>query len=114
MGAVFAHGHVDVIERLAHDQFQFLVHFGVEPVSTGQILGPLKIADRDSARIGQNIRDYEDPFTGENLVGMRRRRPIGPFGHNFGLHLVGIMQCYGVFQRRGDENVAFEREQVLV
>src|SRR5437588_2026231 len=68
MGAVFAHGHVDVIERLAHDQFQFLVHFGVEPVSTGQILGPLKITDRDSACIGQNIRDYEDPFTGENLV----------------------------------------------
>ena len=79
-----------------------------------QILRPFEIADGDAAGIGENVRQHENAFARQNFVGMRRRRPIGAFGNDLGLDLVGVVQRDDVFQRRRNQDVALQRQQILI
>ena len=45
-----------------------------------QILHPLEIRYRDAAGIGENIGQHHDAALEQDVVGFRKRRPVGRFG----------------------------------
>src|SRR5580765_7456083 len=73
---LLGHGH-DLVERLDHDPLESLVDGVLIPEVAAAVLHPFEVADRDAARVRQDIRDEEDPLLLENLVGVRRRGAVG-------------------------------------
>jgi hypothetical protein len=54
-----------------------------------------------------------DALGGEDLVGLRRGRRVGALDHHAGVHGFGVVGVDHAAERRGDEQLALEREQLL-
>jgi len=59
------------MERAHHDLLQSQVHFFAVPEQPFLVLHPLEIADRDAARIGQDVRSTVMPRRAKDFVGVR-------------------------------------------
>src|ERR1700722_2978187 len=62
----FAHGFMHIVKSAPHDELQFGIHFLHLPEKSLQVLRPFKIADGDSAGVGQNVRNYENALARKN------------------------------------------------
>src|ERR1700730_7962046 len=101
--------------KSAHDRFlQAGVHFFRVPDQPLLVLHPLKIADRDTAGIREDVWKDGDSLASENFIGVGRRRSVGGFGDYAGLDRLGVVQGDDVFESSGHQDVAFHVEQLVV
>ena len=80
----------DFLECRLHHTLQPIVYILGLPEEVLLILHPLKIRDRYTAGVAQDIRDQEDALFIEDLVGLRCDWPVGSFRNDLGFHLVRI------------------------
>ena len=101
-------------ERLAHHALELRVHFGDRPEEALQILHPFEIADRHAAGVRQDVGYQQNPLARQHFVRMRSGRSVGRLANDLRLDLVRIIQRDHVFQRRGNQNFALHRQQIVV
>src|SRR5512138_1091484 len=64
----------DMVEVADHQFLQTGIDHVLVPEETLPVLDPFKIRYCDSTRVGENVRDDENAFPGENYVRIRRGR----------------------------------------
>ena len=64
--------------------------------------------------VAQDVRDDHDPVATEDRVGIRRDRTVGRLGEDPGPNGVGIRRRDLTLERRQDEDVDIEPEELLV
>src|SRR5678815_2566013 len=69
-----------IVKTGDHFVLQTLVHNILAPEITHAVLDPFKIRDCDATGIRQNVRNHENSFAVEDLIGGCRGRTISPFG----------------------------------
>src|SRR4029077_13808733 len=100
------------IDGIFHNIQQALVYFTFPPEKALTILHPFEIADRNAARISENIGHGENALGVDNGVGLPGGRTVGAFAKDSCLHLVGVPLGDLIFDGRGDRNVAGLEENV--
>src|SRR5580704_9442428 len=88
-----------LIKALLEDVLEAFVHLALAPEKALPILNPLEVADRDAARIAENIRDDENPLLLNDRIGLARRRSIGAFAENAAFHPFDIPRGNLIFCR---------------
>lgn len=76
-----------------------------------QILQPLKIRHRDTARVRKQVRDHDYSFALQYLVAFERRRSVGTLQDYLGLDVLRIMHVYSAICCAGSEDIAFLPEK---
>ena len=84
------------------------------PGKSLQRLNPFEIGDRHPPGVSQDVRDDEHPPFVEDRISLRRRWAIGCLGDQLRLNSVSIGRRNLVFQRRGDEDLRGQKEEILV
>src|ERR1700730_14911916 len=102
-----------LIEAQLEHVLEAFVYLALAPEKALAILNPLEVADRDAARIPENVRDDENPFSLNDRIGLKRRRSIGAFAENPAFHPLGIPGRNLIFCRRGHQYFARMEENVL-
>ena len=75
------------------------------------ILNPLKVGGRDAASVGEDVRDNEDAFVGEDIIRGRGCGAIRAFCQNAAPHAVDVAARDDVFGGGRNQNLAFSGEQ---
>jgi hypothetical protein len=78
-----------------------------------QVLHPLEVGDDDAAGVGEDVRHHQHAVRREDLVRARRRRAVRPLHDDAAPQQVRVARVQHAVERRGDERVALEREQLL-
>ena len=102
-----------VVEAVAQDGLQLLVHNRFFPEVPLSVLHPLKVAGGHASGVGQNVRHNEDALLRQDLVGNSGGGPVGALYNNARLHLIRIAAGDHVLCRRGDQNLAIRHQQLL-
>ena len=102
-----------VLEAVAQDRFQLLVHDRFLPEVSLAVLHPLKVAGGYAAGIGQDVGHDEDALLGKDLVGHGGGGPVGALHHDARLDLVGVAAGDHVLCRRGNQDLAVGQQQLL-
>ena len=102
-----------VLERRHHDVFQLFVDHRLFPEVALPVLHPLEIRCGDAAGIGQNVGHYEDMLVAKDVIGGRRRGPVGAFDQDLCFHLVGIARVDDVLRGRRNQDFAIGDQQLL-
>ena len=77
-----------------------------------EVLHPLEVRDDHAAGVGHHVGDDVDVLVTEDLVGGRRSRAVGALEDHLALHPVSVLLVDHAAERRGDEDVARDRDQV--
>ena len=93
---------------------QALVDLLERPGDSRSVLGPFEVADDHAARIAQDVREDVDAVGTEDGVGVRRNRSVGRLGEDPRPNGVGICRRDLPLERREDEDVDIQPEQLLV
>ena len=75
---------------------------------------PIRNSSRSHRPRSQNIRQQRNALARQHLIGMRSCGTVRGFRHDFGLDLIHVVQRNRILERRWNQNVAFERQQVVV
>ena len=97
-----------IVETRDHFVLQSLVNYVLSPEVAHTVLNPLKIRNRHTAGVGQNVGNYKDALLMEDFVSRRGRRTIGPFGEHLALEPIGVLGRYLIFGSRRNQHVAFQ------
>ena len=90
------------------------MHFFHRPVVSCLVLHPLEIGHRDSARVGQDVRNHHRALLVEDRVGVRRRRAVGELEDDRRLDPGRVGFGDLVLYRGGDQHVALRLQQLRV
>src|SRR6185369_15936695 len=82
---------VDVGELGSHDAGEAFADFFDGPVVAGFVLGPLEVADRDAAGVGEDVGDDDGAAAGEHGVGLAGDGAVGELEDDGGLDFVGVV-----------------------
>src|SRR5688572_28167841 len=104
----------DIAETAHHDVAQPVVDDLLAPEIATAILHPLEVRDRHAARIGQDVRDDEDPFLFQNGVCAGGRRAIRTLADHLRANLRRVLGGDHVLECGRDQDVDIEGEQFLV
>src|SRR6267143_3564232 len=104
----------DPIEGPDHDALEFLVDLGLRPEEFGEVLDPLEVRHGDAPAVREDVRDPDDSSRVEDVVRLRRRRPVRALRDDFGLHARRVLRRQDAFEGARREDVDLELENLLV
>ncbi len=78
----------------------------------GKVLGPLEVRHRHAARVHEDVRQHQHAALVQLGLGPRGRRSVRRLGDDLATQFLGVVQVNLVFQRRRDQDVAFDFEAV--
>ena len=97
-----------------HDMLQALIDLFLRPAQALNILRPFKIANGDTSRVGEDVRDDRDPTFVQDFVGFRIGGRIGSFDNGFRLDISRDFGSDHSAERCRDEDICRRREDLLV
>src|SRR5438309_6182367 len=103
-----------VVEGLHHDLFQARVDRGLAPEEVLQILHPLEVTHGHAAGVAEDVRDEEHALLVENPIGFGRGGSVRGLGDDLRLYARGVVFADLVLDRRRDEDVAVELQELRV
>src|ERR1700733_235911 len=101
------------VETLLHHTLQPLIHFMLSPKKSLAILNPFEIADRDSSRIGEDVRYDENTFIFNACVGVSRRRAVCALAQDTAVDAIRIFSRDLVFRGGRNQEVAMKKQDFL-
>ena len=104
----------DVRVRLGHDLCELCVHLLLVPAELLDVLRPFEVGDGDSPGVGEDVGDHDDPGVVQGRVRDRCHRMVRGLDHDLRTDLGGVPFVDHLAQRRGDEPVDREQEQIVV
>ncbi len=103
-----------IVEARNHLVLQPLVDHILAPEIAHAILDPLKIRDRYTTCVCQNVGYDKNPLAVQNFVRGSRSWSIRAFSKNLALDFVRVLRSDLVLSRSRDQHITFEFEQLLV
>src|SRR5205085_8930340 len=103
------HGIKGGVDRL----FESLVDLAFRPEERILVLHPFVVTDSDAACVRENVRHQEHAFVSQHSIGAWRCWTIRQLGDDLRFHFVDILERYRVFERRRQQDVAINRNQVV-
>ena len=104
----------DIVERLHHYLFEPRVDRRFAPEEVLEVLHPLEVAHGDSAGVAKDVGDEEDALVEKDAVGLGACRPVRSLRDDLRLDPRGIVLTDLVLDRRRNEDVAVELEELRV
>jgi hypothetical protein len=102
-----------VVKALGHDVVEAMVDLGFGPEVAHAVLNPFEVARCDAACVGEDVRDDEDAFVAENLVGNGGGGTVGALAKDFTADSLRILARDDVFGGGGNEDLAVAGEEFV-
>src|ERR1700694_850403 len=103
----------DLLVRARHDVSEALVDLALLPEEGLQVLHHLEVGNGYTAGIGDDVRDQEHAFLGEDVVGFRGSGSIGSLGDDLCPHPIRIALVDLAFKGSRHEDRALELKEVV-
>src|SRR5262245_57605177 len=107
-------GAVHGVEGARNALIETLVYRALVPVEVRGVLHLLKVTDRNTTGVAQNIGQHKDASLVQNLVRLGRGGTIGKFSHNARLYILRVAFGNHILQRRREEHANVEFDQLFV
>ena len=78
-----------------------------------EVLHPLEVGDDDAAGVRHDVGDDVGVLLAEDLVGGRGGGAVRALDDDLAVHPVGVVLADHAAERRGDEDVAWDGDEVL-
>ena len=101
-------------EGLAHFRLEPLVDFLLRPEIAVAVLDPLEVRRGDAGAVREDVGDDEDAVLVQVAMRFGLGRAVGAFDHDLRADRRRVAERDLVLERRGDEDVDVQREELLV
>ena len=98
------------MEIIRHDRNQTVVVLLLRPEETGQILNPFEVRSDNTAGIGEEIRNDQNPLGIQNSIRLGSQRTIGTLYNILRLNLIGIFAVNRSLQRAWSKDIRFKKK----